>query len=47
MISYQPTVKGRHQLHIRADGQHIRASPFRVTVKLPVEKLGTPILDME
>ncbi len=42
-ISYKPTVKGRHQLHIRADGQHIRGSPFSVTVKLPVEKLGTPI----
>ena len=43
VMSYQPTVKGRHQLHIKADGQHIRGSPFSVTVKLPVEKLGTPI----
>ena len=43
-ISYQPTIKGRHQLHIKAEGQHIRGSPFSVTVKLPVEKLGTPIL---
>ncbi len=44
VMSYQPTVKGRHQLHIKADGQHIRGSPFSVTVTLPVEKLGTPIL---
>ena len=42
-ISYQPTVKGRHQLHIKADGQLIRESPFSVTVTLPVAKLGTPI----
>ena len=43
-ISYQPAIKGRHQLHIRVEGQHIRGSPFTVAVKLPVEKLGTPIL---
>ena len=43
-ISYQPTIKGRHQLHIRVEGQHIRGSLFSVAVKLPVEKLGTPIL---
>ena len=43
-ISYQPTIKGRHQLHIKVEGQHIRASPFSVAVKSPVEKLGTPIL---
>ena len=43
-ISYQPTIKGRHQLHIKAEGQHIKGSPFGVIVKLPVEKLGTPIL---
>ncbi len=46
VLSYQPTVKGKHQLHIKADGQHIRGSPFSVTVKLPVEKLGTPILTL-
>ena len=46
-ISYQPTIKGRHQLHIRVEGQHIRGSPFSVAVKLPVEKLGTPILTID
>ena len=31
-ISYQPTRRGRHQLHIKAEGQHIGGSPFTVTV---------------
>ena len=42
-ISYQPTIRGRHQLHIKVEEQHIRGSPFDIMVKLPVEKLGTPI----
>ena len=43
-ISYQPTIKGRHRLHIKAEGQHIKGSPFSVAVTAPVEKLGPPIL---
>ena len=43
-ISYLPTIKGRHQLRIKIEGQHIRGSPFSVIVKSPVEKLGAPIL---
>ena len=42
-ISYQPASRGRHQLHIKVEGDHIKGSPFPVTVKLPVVKLGTPI----
>ena len=42
-ISYQATSQGRHQLHIKVEGEHIKGSPFIVTVKLPVQKLGTPI----
>ena len=42
-ISYQPPGRGRHQLHIKVEGDHIKGSPFPVTVKLPVKKLGTPI----
>ena len=42
-ISYQPTIKGRHKLHIKVEGQHVRGSPSSVAVKSPVEKLGTPI----
>ena len=41
-ISYQATSRGRHQLHIKVEGEHIKGSPFTVTVKLPVQKLGTP-----
>ena len=46
--SYQPAIKGRHQLHYKVDGQHIRGSPFvvRVTVKTPIENLRTPILTL-
>ena len=42
-ISYQATSRGSHQLHIKVEGEHIKGSPFPVTVKLPVQKLGTPI----
>ena len=43
-VSYRPTIKGRHQLHIKVMGEHIRGSPHRVAVnKSPDEKLGTPI----
>ena len=43
-INYQPAIKGRNQLHIKVEGQHVRGSPFSVAVKSPVENLGTPIL---
>ena len=46
-IGYQPTMKGRHQLQIKVEGQHIRGSPFSVAVKLPVEKFGDPILTID
>ena len=42
-ISYQATSRGRHQLHIKVEGEHIKGSPFPVTVRIPVQKLGTPI----
>ena len=42
-ISYHPVIKGRHQLHIKVEGRHIRGSPSSVAVKSPVEKLGIPI----
>jgi tripartite motif-containing protein 2/3/tripartite motif-containing protein 71 len=42
-ISYQATIRGRHQVHIKVEGEHIKGSPFPVTVKLPVQELGTPI----
>ena len=42
-ISYQPTVVGAHQLYVRVGGEEVRGSPFPVTVKTPVDKLGTVI----
>ena len=42
-INYQPATKGRHQLCIKVEGQHIRGSQFSVSAKSPVEKLGAPI----
>ena len=43
-ISYNPTIKGRHQLYIKIGGQHVRGSPFIVKAKFPLMKFGTPIL---
>ena len=31
-ISYQTTSRGRHQLHIKVEGEHIKGSPFNITV---------------
>lgn len=45
-ISYMPNVKGKHLLHVTAEGQHIRGSPFSIVVKAPVERIGTPILNI-
>ena len=42
-ISYQTTTRGRHQLHIKVEGEHVKGSPFPVIVKLPIQMLGTPI----
>ena len=42
-ISYRPSSRGRHQLHIKVESKHIKESPFDVTVKLPVQELGTPV----
>ena len=44
-ISYQPAVKGRHQLHIRISGQHIRGSPFSFAARASSnEMLGSAVL---
>ena len=39
-ISYKPATRGRHQLHIRVEGEHVKGSPFTVVA---LRKLGTPI----
>ena len=43
-ISYQPTIKGKHELRIQVEGRNVRGSPFSVAVKSPLGKIGTPIL---
>ena len=42
-ISYKPTRRGRYHLHIKVEGEHIKGSPFPLTVNLPVQKLGIPV----
>ena len=43
-VGYCPTSRGRHQLHIKFEGVHIKASPFAVNVRRSFEKVGTPIM---
>jgi tripartite motif-containing protein 2/3/tripartite motif-containing protein 71 len=43
-INYRPEIKGRHQLHIKVEGQHIRGSPFAVHATLPTKDLGKAVL---
>ena len=45
-ILYEPTTKGKHQLHIKVEGQHIRGSPYLISAVKPVEKLGTQMMNI-
>lgn len=45
-IEYVPENKGRHQLLIKVEGEHIRGSPFSVSVKSS-EKIAKLILSIE
>ena len=40
-IDYKLTQQGRHGLHIRVDGEHIKGSPFSITA---FKTLGTPAI---
>ena len=42
-ISYLPSFRGEHLLHIDVEGEPIRESPFAVKVDCPIENLGVPI----
>jgi sugar lactone lactonase YvrE len=46
-VSYHPIIKGKHQLLITIDGQHIRGSPFCVLAVSPVKKLDIPIMTID
>lgn len=41
-LSYVPVDKGRHQLHLKVEGEHIRGSPFMVAVSSS-ERLAEPM----
>ena len=43
-ITYLPTIKGRHQLHVKAEGHGISRTPFSIEVRSTVASLGAPIL---
>lgn len=43
-ISYKPTMKGVHSLHIKVNGKHIYGSPFTVAVRSSSVNFSTPIL---
>ena len=42
-ITYTPRVRGRHDLSVEVNGQHIAGSPFRVFVKIHPTQLGPPV----
>lgn len=42
-ITFLPSSKGKHRLHIKADGRHIIGSPFPLLVTLPVEQVDAPL----
>ena len=42
-ITYTPRVRGRHDLTVKVNGQHIAGSPFQVFVKIHPTQLGPPV----
>ncbi len=46
-ISYQPTVGMPSELVVRVGGEEVTGSPFPVTVKTPIDKLGTDVKTVE
>ena len=42
-ITYTPRVRGRHDLSVKVNGQHIAGSPFLVFVKIHPTQLGPPV----
>ncbi len=42
-FSYQPVVKGCHQLNVTIKNEHIFGSPFHVLVKSNIKSLGNPV----
>ena len=42
-ITYNPRIRGRHDLTVKVNGQDIAGSPFRVFVKIHPTQLGPPV----
>ena len=42
-IQYTPTIRGRHELTVLVDEQHVAGSPFPVFVSIPPTQLGKPV----
>ncbi len=43
-ISFMPTNRGKHELHITIEDEHIKKSPFFIKACVPVEKLGETVM---
>ena len=47
VITYNPTTRGNHKLHIRIKGKSTQGSPFTVAVRPHLQMLGNPIRVIE
>ena len=42
-VSYRPTTRGRHKLHLKIDGNIVKGSPHTVIVRPNLQDLGNPV----
>ena len=45
-VSYTPTVRGRHELSIKVNGEHITDSPFKIFVRISVSEIKYPVAEI-
>ena len=41
-VSYTPATRGRHELSVTVNGEHITGSPFKVFVRISLQQLSAP-----
>ena len=46
-VSYQPTIRGRHDLSVRVNGIPIQGSPFRMYVRRPPCLMREPVMEID
>ena len=46
-VSYQASIRGRHELSVEVNGRSIAGSPFRVYIQQPPQLMGTPVRKVE